>query len=99
MPIFKGSNAKKNGVSTSCTSTITKNTWTDTRNTIVAKSNDDNLRKKLNEILQAKKQLSIQMEHWERIKRITKDPREVADIECKLNKIRNDFLNFGSNNF
>ncbi|QAT90414.1 hypothetical protein KM622_gp128 [Spodoptera exempta nucleopolyhedrovirus] len=66
---------------------------------LVKRSKDDSLRNKLNQILQAKKQLSIQMQHWERIKRITKDPKEVADIEQKLTKLRMDFLKFGSENF
>ncbi|AYN45076.1 se116 [Alphabaculovirus alterspexiguae] len=66
---------------------------------IVKRSKDDSLRKQLNQILQAKKQLSIQMQHWERIKRITKDPKDLADIDQKLNKIRIEFLKFGSENF
>ncbi|AAZ38307.1 ORF-141 [Agrotis segetum nucleopolyhedrovirus A] len=63
------------------------------------KSKDESLRKQLNQILQAKKQLSIQMQHWERIKRITKDPKEVADIEQKLYKMRMDFLKFSTDKF
>jgi Nucleopolyhedrovirus protein of unknown function (DUF919) len=63
------------------------------------KSKDENLRKQLNHILQAKKQLSIQMQHWERIKRITKDPKEVADIDRKLYKMRMDFLAFSTEKF
>lgn len=63
------------------------------------KSKDENLRRQLNQILQAKKQLSIQLQHWERIRRITKDPKELADIDAKLHTMRMDFLNFGSENF
>ncbi|ACI28849.1 agip148 [Agrotis ipsilon multiple nucleopolyhedrovirus] len=63
------------------------------------KSKDESLRKQLNQILQAKKQLSIQMQHWERIKRITKDPKEVAEIDQKLYQMRMDFLKFGSEKF
>ena len=65
----------------------------------VKKSKDEDLRRQLNQILQAKRQLTIQMEHWERIKRITKDPKEVQDIESKLLKMRMDFLNFSTNKF
>lgn len=63
------------------------------------KSKDEDLRKQLNQILQAKKQLSIQMQHWERIKRITKDPKEVEDINNKLLKMRMDFLAFSTDKF
>ncbi|ACI47500.1 unknown [Spodoptera litura nucleopolyhedrovirus II] len=63
------------------------------------KSKDESLRQKLNQILQTKKQLSIQMQHWERIKRITKDPAEVASIDEKLLKMRMEFLKFSTNNF
>nr|QGX02402.1 maco-A 157 [Mamestra configurata nucleopolyhedrovirus A] len=65
----------------------------------VKKSKDEDLRRQLNQILQAKRQLTIQMEHWERIKRITKDPKEVQDIESKLLKMRMDFLNFSTDKF
>ncbi|WBB27326.1 AC29-like protein [Mythimna sequax nucleopolyhedrovirus] len=65
----------------------------------VKKSKDEDLRKQLNQILQAKRQLTIQMEHWERIKRITKDPKEVQNIESKLSKMRMDFLNFSTDKF
>nr|QNH90637.1 maco-A 157 [Mamestra configurata nucleopolyhedrovirus A]QNH90969.1 maco-A 157 [Mamestra configurata nucleopolyhedrovirus A]UVZ34992.1 hypothetical protein [Melanchra picta nucleopolyhedrovirus]UVZ35164.1 hypothetical protein [Melanchra picta nucleopolyhedrovirus] len=65
----------------------------------VKKSKDEDLRRQLNQILQAKRQLTIQMEHWERIKRITKDPKEVQDIENKLLKMRMDFLNFSTDKF
>lgn len=65
----------------------------------VKKSKDEDLRKQLNQILQAKKQLSIQMQHWERIKRITKDPKEVEDINNKLLKMRMDFLAFSTDKF
>jgi D-ribose pyranose/furanose isomerase RbsD len=63
------------------------------------RSKDEDLRRQLNQILQAKKQLSIQMQHWERIKRITKDPKEVEDIERKLLKMRMDFLAFSTDQF
>ncbi|ABM45840.1 unknown protein [Spodoptera frugiperda multiple nucleopolyhedrovirus] len=63
------------------------------------KSKDESVRQKLNEIVMAKKQLSIQMQHWERIKRITKDQKEIAEIDDKLHKMRMEFLNFGSTNF
>lgn len=59
----------------------------------------EDLRAQLNYIIQAKKQLSVQIEHWERIKRITKDPKELADIENKLYKLRSDFLAFGNKYF
>ncbi|QEI03564.1 hypothetical protein [Spodoptera cosmioides nucleopolyhedrovirus] len=68
-------------------------------NEAAKKSKDESLRQKLNQILQTKKQLSIQMQHWERIKRITKDPHEVADIDQKLLKMRMEFLKFSTNNF
>ncbi|CDG72469.1 Unknown (Ac29) [Spodoptera exigua multiple nucleopolyhedrovirus] len=63
------------------------------------RSKDESLRQKLNQILQTKKQLSIQMQHWERIKRITKDPQEVANIDEKLFRMRMEFLKFSTNNF
>ena len=63
------------------------------------KSKDESLRQKLNQILQTKKQLSIQMQHWERIKRITKDPKEIANIDEKLHRMRMEFLKFSTDNF
>lgn len=41
----------------------------------------------------------MQMEHWERIRRITKDTKELAEIERKLYAMRMDFLAFGSHKF
>ncbi|AKC91744.1 ac29 [Lambdina fiscellaria nucleopolyhedrovirus] len=57
------------------------------------------LRAQLNKVLQAKRQLSIKLEHWERIKRITKDEREIAAIDFKLYQMRMEFLQFSSANF
>nr|ANS70917.1 hypothetical protein [Lymantria dispar multiple nucleopolyhedrovirus] len=60
---------------------------------------DDSLRDQLNRVIHAKKQLIIKQEHWERIKRITKNPNEVRDIDRKLAEIRMEFLKFGERNF
>ncbi|AHH82598.1 ORF-9 [Buzura suppressaria nucleopolyhedrovirus] len=52
-----------------------------------------------NEVMQAKRQLEIQTAHQERLKRITKDPKELAKIDDKLHQIRTSFLNFGVEKF
>ncbi|AUV65403.1 hypothetical protein [Alphabaculovirus myunipunctae] len=65
----------------------------------VKKSKDENLRRQLNQILQAKRQLTIQMQHWERIRAITKDPGEIASIDRRLHQMRMDFLAFSTDKF
>jgi hypothetical protein len=60
---------------------------------------NENLRQQLHQILQAKRQLSIQMQHWERIKRITRDAKEIEEIDRKLLNMRMDFLAFSTDKF
>lgn len=63
--------------------------------TLHARKEKESTHAQLNKILQEKKHLSIQMEHWERLKKITKDSRELEDIDRKLTQLRMDFLTFG----
>lgn len=51
------------------------------------------------QVMQAKRQLEIQTEHQKRLRQITKDPRELAKIDAKLNELRMAFLNFGVEKF
>ncbi|QED40547.1 hypothetical protein [Chrysodeixis includens nucleopolyhedrovirus] len=53
----------------------------------------------IHDVTYAKKQLSVQLEHWEKIKRITKDPKEIKDIDCKINAMRLQFLKYGCDFF
>ncbi|AKN81007.1 hypothetical protein [Lonomia obliqua multiple nucleopolyhedrovirus] len=65
-----------------------------------SKSKDaQDLTRKLNEINFRKKQILIKTQHLERLKLITKDARELRDLEQKLLDLRYQFLNFSVNNF
>ncbi|ABF47363.1 ac29-like protein [Clanis bilineata nucleopolyhedrovirus] len=66
---------------------------------LLAKSQNDSLREQLNAIVAAKKNLNIKMQHWEKLKRITKDPQEIAAIDSELNKLRMEFLSFSVKKF
>ncbi|ADB84464.1 hypothetical protein [Apocheima cinerarium nucleopolyhedrovirus] len=57
------------------------------------------VRQQYNQVMQVKRQLEIQSSHLEKLKRITKDPKEAHKIETQLQSIRNKFLNYGVNNF
>lgn len=57
------------------------------------------LREELNRIIQTKKRLAIKMEHWERIRRITKNARELREIDRTLAEMRMEFLKFGEKHF
>jgi hypothetical protein len=39
------------------------------------------------------------MEHWERIRRITKNARELREIDRTLAEMRMEFLKFGEKHF
>jgi hypothetical protein len=69
------------------------------RQKLINQSQNDDLRRQLNEIMQIKKTLSIKIEHWERIKQITKDPHEIREIERKIHCMRMEFLNFSTKKF
>ncbi|UOQ18814.1 hypothetical protein [Olene mendosa nucleopolyhedrovirus] len=57
------------------------------------------VRDELNRIIQTKKRLAIKMEHWERIRRITKNTRELHEIDRALAELRMEFLKFGERHF
>ncbi len=78
-----------NNYSTSNSISCNKYSTTTTNNNITT----------IHEVTQAKKNLTIQIQHWEKIKNITKDPKEIEEIQDKIHKLRIDFLCYGSESF
>lgn len=58
-----------------------------------------NIAQQLYDITQAKHQLTIKQTHYERLKRITKDAKELQEIEQQLHQIRMDFLKYSTTMF
>ncbi|AKN80566.1 hypothetical protein [Perigonia lusca single nucleopolyhedrovirus] len=62
-------------------------------------SENEDIRRQLNKVFQAKRQIRMKLDHWTRIKRITKDPKELAEIERTLQRLSKEFLEFSVENF
>ncbi|QHB21713.1 ac29 [Artaxa digramma nucleopolyhedrovirus] len=52
-----------------------------------------------NKIVSLKRQLNIQIEHQEKLKKISKNPADIRNIDCKLLELRKNFLNVCVDNF
>jgi Nucleopolyhedrovirus protein of unknown function (DUF919) len=57
------------------------------------------LKYQLNEINRRKREITIKSQHLERLKNITKDVKELQNLEIQLQELRRKFLDFGLNNF
>lgn len=57
------------------------------------------LKYQIDEINKHKRDITIKSQHLERLKNITKDARELQNLEQQLFELRQQFLNFGVNNF
>nr|WUR10831.1 ac29 [Calliteara abietis nucleopolyhedrovirus] len=62
-------------------------------------STASNLRQQYDSIIFAKRQINIQTTHQEKLKKITKDSANLAEIDATLHTLRTNFLDFGVNNF
>ncbi|ABL75972.1 Mv-ORF20 peptide [Maruca vitrata nucleopolyhedrovirus] len=57
------------------------------------------LKFQLSEINRRKQEITIKSHHLERLKSITKDDRELQNLEMQLQELRRRFLDFGLKNF
>ncbi|QEI03586.1 hypothetical protein [Rachiplusia nu nucleopolyhedrovirus] len=51
-------------------------------------------RSTIHDVTNAKRKLTMQIQHWEKIKLITKDVKEIAAIDYKIHKMRLEFLRY-----
>ncbi|UZE89788.1 hypothetical protein [Parapoynx stagnalis nucleopolyhedrovirus] len=59
----------------------------------------NHLKHQLNEINRRKREITVKSQHLERLKNITKDARELQNLETQLLELRRKFLDFSLNNF
>ncbi|AVA31210.1 ac29 [Oxyplax ochracea nucleopolyhedrovirus] len=62
-------------------------------------SRNSDLKSQLDNINWQKRQIRINSQHFEKIKAITKDVKELRNLEQKVMEDRRKFLNYGINNF
>lgn len=62
-------------------------------------SRNSDLKSQLDNINWQKRQIRINSQHFEKIKAITKDVKELQNLEQKVMEDRRKFLNYGINNF
>ncbi|AGA16183.1 hypothetical protein [Thysanoplusia orichalcea nucleopolyhedrovirus] len=57
------------------------------------------LKSQIDEICRQKQKIAIDSQHFEKIKSLTKNADELQNLEKKVMKSRQSFLNYGINNF
>nr|WRK23001.1 hypothetical protein [Bombyx mori nucleopolyhedrovirus]WRK23139.1 hypothetical protein [Bombyx mori nucleopolyhedrovirus]WRK23415.1 hypothetical protein [Bombyx mori nucleopolyhedrovirus]WRK23553.1 hypothetical protein [Bombyx mori nucleopolyhedrovirus]WRK23691.1 hypothetical protein [Bombyx mori nucleopolyhedrovirus] len=57
------------------------------------------LKSQLEEINRHKQKITIDSQHFEKIKSLTKNVNELQNMEKRVMKSRQNFLNYGINNF
>ncbi|ABY65745.1 hypothetical protein [Orgyia leucostigma nucleopolyhedrovirus] len=62
------------------------------------KSKHDSVRQQYDAVLQAKKLLEVKSTHQEKLKKITKDTKDLANIDARLKELRSNFLDFSVQN-
>ncbi|ABI35701.1 hypothetical protein [Ectropis obliqua nucleopolyhedrovirus] len=72
---------------------------TPTSTTNLSINRQPDVRQQYQHVMQMKRRLEIQTSHDEKLKRLTKCPKEIERLNDKINTARINFLNYGVNNF